>query len=90
MEQLESLVEWFEELGESITDFIDEMEDFSIEDTDFYMDAEDACSEGIMGCVDYFTSLPAEYVALVVFSFLAVLYIILRIFHWIFRDAEVW
>ncbi len=84
-----------------ITDFISETyEDFQYWWEDFYNeyfaenefieDLSDGCSEGAAACAEYLYDLPADQIAWMILGIFIVVFILFRIFYWIFGDTEIW
>ncbi|MDX1950505.1 MAG: hypothetical protein SFT90_08455 [Rickettsiales bacterium] len=83
-EYYEDFLSWLEDVQYEIEDF------FSIENSEILSELSDACSTGIIGCVEQLIDTPIEYLLMFVFAILITLFIILRIFYYIFGDAEIW
>ncbi len=87
---LEQLNEYYEEFIASLEDFYYDYLDFSFEDSEFFSELSDACSQGVFGCYEFASEIPIENILLFIFFCLLTLFIILRIVFYIFKDAEIW
>lgn len=84
------MMEYINDTIEEISDWWDDFYTETFEENEFLIDLQDGCSTGVLECYEYVSDLPMEDIALIMLTIFVTLYIIFRIFYWIFGDAEIW